>query len=94
MEKLLNLIFIPECVFCKKIGSFFCNDCLGKCKKLDQAVLFKKTGVKCLFAYEYEGLIRECIRNAKYKNKHLYIKSITYSNTRQYLIIIKCSPDG
>ncbi len=70
MEKLLNLIFIPECVFCKKIGSFFCNDCLGKCKKLDQAVLFKKTGVKCLFAYEYEGLIRECIRNAKYKNKH------------------------
>lgn len=70
MEKLLNLIFIPECIFCKKIGSFFCNECLNKCTKLDQLVLFKETGVKSLFAYEYEGLIRECIRSAKYKNKH------------------------
>jgi competence protein ComFC len=70
MEKLLNLIFIPECLFCKSIGSFFCKDCLSKCNLINQSILFLPSRTKCLFAYEYDGNIRECIRNAKYRNKH------------------------
>jgi competence protein ComFC len=71
MEKLLNLIFIPECIFCHKLGSFFCDLCLASCNKSKlQFVRAKKFPVTFLFVYEYERFIRTCIRSAKYKNKH------------------------
>lgn len=70
MEKLLNLIFIPECIFCHQEGSFFCERCFGSCKRSDlQFVDVKKFPIKFMFAYEYERFVRECIRNAKYRNK-------------------------
>jgi competence protein ComFC len=80
MEKFLNLIFIHECVFCKSIGSHFCKECLDKCKKLESTILFKPSGVKCIFGYEYEGTIRECIRSAKYKNKHFAALKVLSKN--------------
>lgn len=71
MEKLLNLIFIPECIFCHEEGSFFCDKCLNSCKRLEP-VGFRKSrhsNATFLFVYEYERFIRECIRKAKYKNR-------------------------
>jgi competence protein ComFC len=70
MEKLLNLIFIPECLFCRQEGSFFCQKCLSSClHSKQQFVEVPNVGIKFIFVYEYERFIRDCIRKAKYNNK-------------------------
>lgn len=68
MEKLLNLIFIPKCIFCKSEGSYFCEKCVQSSKK---TLHLCNTSYYCknfLSLYEYDGRIRNCIRFAKYKN--------------------------
>lgn len=71
MEKILDLIFIPNCLFCKELGSFFCDKCLSSCTKLPLKIVKPPNfPAKFLFIYEYERFIRESIRTAKYRNRH------------------------
>lgn len=71
MEKLLNLIFVPTCLFCKTEGDFFCDKCLASCSKFPIKICkTKKFPAKFLFIYEYARFIRECIRESKYRHKH------------------------
>jgi ComF family protein len=56
MEKLLNAIFTPTCLFCGATGKVFCNKCLSKCflnregfcLVCEKPVLNGKTHVTCL----------------------------------------------
>lgn len=74
MEKIINMIFIPECIFCKQSGKFFCDACIASCKSYPQKIFVSKSlqnqKVKYIFGFEYERFIRECIRRSKYRNKH------------------------
>ncbi|MFC1622039.1 ComF family protein [Patescibacteria group bacterium] len=102
MEKLLNSVFPPKCLFCEANGNIFCEKCLLKCKPLEIDIClicgkfshFGVTHKKCLSfgvpasifsCYEYWGLVRTCIKKAKYGSKlfsalnKLINESLTYS---------------
>src|SRR4030042_6564542 len=36
MEKLLNTLFPPKCIFCGTVGKIFCDNCLSQCDILKQ----------------------------------------------------------
>ena len=69
MEKFLNIFFIPNCVFCGAQGSFFCSKCLRKCVLCESVVNSAPYCAKFFSVYEYAGLVRECSRLSKYRNK-------------------------
>jgi len=87
MDNLLNLIFPPLCIFCRKrSGTLFCDECLAKCELLDKgfcivcgreskggithkACFSKNIPTSLVCSYEYGGVVRECIRKAKYNSK-------------------------
>jgi len=65
MEKLLNLIFPPRCVFCNTLGSAFCRGCLAKARSVFTT---RRVGdsLDVFVCYAYEGVVRDCIKYAKY----------------------------
>jgi len=67
MEKWLNAIFPPKCVFCNEFGYVFCDLCLGKCRPLNKTFCIGDLSVYCCF--EYEGLVRKCVKKAKYSSR-------------------------
>ncbi len=71
MEKLLNTLFPPKCIFChKSTGSIFCGNCLEKVTRLEASTYFINTKtqhpLKVFSAFEYDGVVRECIKFSKY----------------------------
>jgi competence protein ComFC len=70
MEKFLNLIFIPECLSCKQPGTILCDKCIKSCPSSRQNfVKVPNVPIYFFFIFEYQGLVRECIRKAKYHNR-------------------------
>lgn len=68
MEILLNTLFPPKCIGCHNIGSAFCTDCLKTCTLLEHPDYLVKS-LKTFSCFEYEGLIRLCIKKAKYSSR-------------------------
>jgi competence protein ComFC len=110
MEKLLNLIFVPECMFCGRIGELFCDNCISKCKYTNPNLcfvchrpsklgvthadcLFPQTPVQFFYIYEYEGILRDCIRNSKYNRKEFMALNIlcrrTFTKFKSLLTVYK-----
>ena len=81
---ILDFIFEPRCVFCKKIGKYICENCY---EKLNNKYLFQKVE-KDYFDYIYCGsfyndLIKKQIHNFKFHDKpYLYKYFIELSLTK------------
>ena len=77
MENFLNLLFPLTCVFCANLGFAVCPRCLASCRKVKTFHLLRSSdfgmspgGVLPVYSYfSYEWLVRECIRDSKYKSK-------------------------
>ncbi len=70
-EKLLNLIYIQPCYFCKssKEDTLLCSKCHDKIHFLPLRELRNENGVKIYSACLYDGIIKTLIRDFKYHNK-------------------------
>lgn len=75
MYNLLNTLFPPKCLFCNRVvGTVFCAECLEKCTLLEHNIcrLRVKNGkfhIEVFSPFEYEGVVRECIKKSKYGPK-------------------------
>jgi len=65
MENLLNLLFPPKCLFCKKEKGIICASCLAKAKPLlRDFTVFSNFAIYCLF--DYSSVVQKCIKLSKY----------------------------
>ena len=84
MHNLLNFIFPPKCIFCKKEStSVFCINCLEKCQLMENPnykILSQSGGrvINVFSPFEYDGIVRECIKTSKYgPRQFLALKILT-----------------
>ncbi len=70
-EKLLNLIYIQDCYFCKstKEDTLLCSKCYRKIHFLPPSVLKIYKNCNIYSCCLYEGIIKNLIHALKYKNK-------------------------
>jgi competence protein ComFC len=71
MENLLNLFFPDKCLFCYKVGSLFCRNCLEHCEPLKNNRYFltedpKGLSLEVFSCFIYDDIVRQCIKKAKY----------------------------
>lgn len=71
LEKLLNLIYIQPCYFCRSTeeDSFFCSKCYSKIKFRNNNITTKIQNSDIYSATVYEGIIKILIIKLKYYNK-------------------------
>ena len=71
LEKLLNLIYIQDCYFCKstKEDTLLCSKCYSKIHFLPTAILKDYKNCKIYSCCLYEGIIKNLIQSLKYKNQ-------------------------
>ncbi len=71
LEKLLNIIYIQSCYFCKstKDESIICKDCYNKIHFLPPSVLRRLNNSDTYACCIYDGIIKKLIRDLKYNNK-------------------------
>lgn len=85
MEKLVNLLFPPECAFCKKLGEIICKKCLNEVSEIFhvECIVCQKTIAfgavhnshpevpiqNALSLFDYTNKIRDIIKAAKYGKK-------------------------
>ena len=71
LEKLLNLIYIQDCYFCKstKEDTLLCSKCYRKIHFLPPSVLKIYKNCNIYSCCLYEGIIKNLIHALKYKNK-------------------------
>ncbi len=74
LEKLLNLIYIQPCYFCKspKEDKLLCSKCYAKIRFLPNAVIRQIEGCEIFSATIYDGIIKTLVKDLKYyKQKKL-----------------------
>ena len=71
LEKLLNLIYIQPCYFCKSVkdDNIICKKCYAKIHFLPPAAVKEISGVKIYACCLYDGIIKQLIKDFKYHNK-------------------------
>ena len=71
LEKLLNLIYIQPCYFCRSVkdDNIICKKCYDKIHFLPPASLKEISGVKIYACCLYDGIIKQLIRDLKYNGK-------------------------
>lgn len=76
IERLLNLIYIQPCYFCKssKEGKLLCSECYNKIKFLPPATLFMYKNCNIYSCAIYEGITKYLIWDIKYKNKKRLVR--------------------
>jgi len=97
-EKLLNIIYIQPCYFCKSVkdDSIICKKCYGKIHFLPPSVLTEISECDVYACAIYDGIIKKMVRDLKYRNKkklaklqakimYEYFKSLDIA--KDYLII-------
>ncbi len=81
--RLLDFLFPPRCVGCKKIGSYICQNCRASivfrdqlCPACDKPAIDGMTHPKCLTAWglervvsicKYQGVVEKAIKQLKYQ---------------------------
>ncbi len=68
MENLLAIIFPPKCFICNNSYGVICPRCLSQVTILNRAYTLVG-GLKVLSIYEYEGIVRKCIKISKYSSR-------------------------
>lgn len=70
-EKLLDLIYIKYCYFCKstKDDSLLCSKCYKKIRFMPYGVLRKEEGCNIYACTIYDGIVKDLIKALKYKRK-------------------------
>ena len=71
LEKLLNLIYIQPCYFCKSVkdDDIICKKCYAKIHFLPPAALKEISDVKIYACCLYDGIIKQLIKDFKYHKK-------------------------
>lgn len=102
IEKILDIIYPPKCLFCGKIDdNFLCEKCRIKIKRLENAQIIHYNNKKCnfnehIYIFKYEGIIREKIIAYKFNDKSYYYHAFSniliknkkiYENLNSYDII-------
>jgi ComF family protein len=70
MENLINLFFPNKCIFCSLGVGSFCKSCLDLCKLLRSQKFVLRSGLLVYAVFEYEGLVRLCLKKSKYGRKY------------------------
>ena len=70
-EKLLNLIYIQPCYFCKSTqdDSLLCKKCYSRIHFMPKGVYKNILGMDIYSAVTYDGIIKTLVRDLKYHNK-------------------------
>ena len=71
LEKLLNLIYIQPCYFCKstKEDTLLCSKCYSRIHFMPKGVYKNILGKDIYSAVTYDGIIKTLVRDLKYHNK-------------------------
>lgn len=71
IEKLLNLIYVQPCYFCKssKEDALLCSKCYKKIHFMPEGVFKRIRNCNVYSATLYDGIIKQLIRDLKYHNK-------------------------
>ncbi len=71
IEKLLNLIYVQPCYFCKssKEDALLCSKCYKKIHFMPEGVFKRIRNCNVYAATLYDGIIKQLIRDLKYHNK-------------------------
>ena len=71
LEKLLSIIYIQPCYFCKstKDDNIICKKCYNKIHFMPHAVFRDVSNVKIYACCLYDGIIKQLIRDLKYNGK-------------------------
>lgn len=71
LEKLLNLIYIQPCYFCKssKEDKLLCSKCYSKIRFLPAGIVRTIAGVDIYSATIYDGIIKTLVKDLKYYKK-------------------------
>lgn len=71
LEKLLNLIYIQPCYFCKstKEDTLLCSKCYKKIHFMPASVFRRENTTDIYACTLYDGIIKELIKAVKYKNQ-------------------------
>ncbi len=71
LEKLLSIIYIQPCYFCKSIkdDNIICKKCYNKIHFMPPAVFREFSGVKVYACCLYDDIIKQLIKDLKYNGK-------------------------
>ena len=71
LEKLLSLIYVQPCYFCKstKDDKIICKKCYNKIHFMPAAVFREYSGIKIYACCLYDEIIKRLIKDLKYHNK-------------------------
>lgn len=73
LEKVLDLIFLPKCGVCEKLGNdYLCDSCYQKLKKIaigKKKIVEDKSYTEFMYLFDYQGIIQEKILQYKFHDK-------------------------
>ena len=98
LGKLINLIFPPKCIFCRKLLDVtaemeICNDCFRQIHLFSENSRVKNTSSFCdeiVCVSEYSGIIKEALKRYKFNGKPSYCRAFSKLLIKKVKIMTNC----